>query len=385
MNIKIGAKIKALRKRDDITQERLAEVLGVTSQAISKWESESGYPDIEYMTPIANFFNVTIDYLFDHDTAEKRRKIEEYCEQYDAHYREWKPFQERIDMMRKALAEFPGEEKLLVRLATALWYKWCDQSMEHGSGEWINGKWVHNFEKCKSFIIWEEAAKIFEELLATSIDDSIRSECRHLLAYIYGGIGEKEKVLALAEKCPDCKYETLVWALNDRYDDAEMYQQRLAIGAISSLRKHFIAVAEKTKDLDIKIEALNKVIDLYKFYFSDGNCGFYHVFIDGLYSMCAEALVRQNKFDEAFEALENTYYHVKQFDIYLDKIRKEGKFQYTSPFLNLSPDYANEIHAVKQLPEFLNRQLKDEYDIFYKNLRDDPRYIALINKIEAEI
>jgi CheY-like chemotaxis protein len=66
MNIKIGAKIKELRKRDNVTQEQLAECLGVTSQAISKWESENGYPDIEYISPIADFFNVTTDYLLNH-------------------------------------------------------------------------------------------------------------------------------------------------------------------------------------------------------------------------------------------------------------------------------------------------------------------------------
>ena len=42
MTVKIGKRIKALRKRDDVTQDRLAEVLGVTSQAISKWENETG-------------------------------------------------------------------------------------------------------------------------------------------------------------------------------------------------------------------------------------------------------------------------------------------------------------------------------------------------------
>ena len=78
MNVKIGARIRELRRRDDVTQERLAETLGVTSQAISKWEGENGYPDIEYIAPIADFFNVTIDYLFDHDTQESRKKIEEY-------------------------------------------------------------------------------------------------------------------------------------------------------------------------------------------------------------------------------------------------------------------------------------------------------------------
>ena len=55
MNIKIGTRIKTLRKRDGVTQEKLADALGVTPQAVSKWESETGYPDLEYLTPIANF------------------------------------------------------------------------------------------------------------------------------------------------------------------------------------------------------------------------------------------------------------------------------------------------------------------------------------------
>ena len=69
MKIKIGEKIRELRKHKDITQEQLAEFLSVTNQAISKWESENGYPDIEYIVPIADYFKVTIDYLFEHSTA----------------------------------------------------------------------------------------------------------------------------------------------------------------------------------------------------------------------------------------------------------------------------------------------------------------------------
>ena len=74
MNIKIGAKIKELRKRDNLTQEQLADALGVTNQAVSRWESETGYPDIEYLKPIADYFKVTIDYLFDNVTEEKCNK-----------------------------------------------------------------------------------------------------------------------------------------------------------------------------------------------------------------------------------------------------------------------------------------------------------------------
>ena len=65
MKIKIGARIKELRKQQNATQEQLAEALGITNQAISKWESESGYPDIEYIIPIANFFKVSANYLLD--------------------------------------------------------------------------------------------------------------------------------------------------------------------------------------------------------------------------------------------------------------------------------------------------------------------------------
>ncbi|MDR3551546.1 MAG: helix-turn-helix domain-containing protein [Clostridia bacterium] len=76
MNIKIGARIKELRKLQNATQEQLAEALGVTNQAISRWESETGYPDIEYIIPIANFLKVTANYLLDDGSNESLLKME---------------------------------------------------------------------------------------------------------------------------------------------------------------------------------------------------------------------------------------------------------------------------------------------------------------------
>ena len=56
MNIKIGAIIKKLRAENNITQETLANAIGVTPQAISRWESEGGYPDIELLPALAEVF-----------------------------------------------------------------------------------------------------------------------------------------------------------------------------------------------------------------------------------------------------------------------------------------------------------------------------------------
>ena len=60
----IGDKISELRKQKGITQERLAEIIGVSSQSVSKWENGVTMPDIMLLPIIADTFEVTIDYLF---------------------------------------------------------------------------------------------------------------------------------------------------------------------------------------------------------------------------------------------------------------------------------------------------------------------------------
>ena len=65
----IGSKIAQLRKTKGITQEELAQLLSVTNQAVSKWESDQCCPDIQLLPKLADTFGVTIDALFDRETA----------------------------------------------------------------------------------------------------------------------------------------------------------------------------------------------------------------------------------------------------------------------------------------------------------------------------
>lgn len=60
----IGAIIAKLRKEHNMTQEALANALGVTNQAVSKWESDQSCPDIGLLPTIADLFGVSIDHLF---------------------------------------------------------------------------------------------------------------------------------------------------------------------------------------------------------------------------------------------------------------------------------------------------------------------------------
>ena len=62
--MEIGNQIKALRLRRGVTQEALAQHLGVTAQAVSKWERGVATPDIGMLPDISAYFGVTIDELF---------------------------------------------------------------------------------------------------------------------------------------------------------------------------------------------------------------------------------------------------------------------------------------------------------------------------------
>lgn len=59
----IGQIIRELRRELDCTQNKLADVLGVTQDSISLWENDKRIPDTQYIVEMAKFFDVTTDYL----------------------------------------------------------------------------------------------------------------------------------------------------------------------------------------------------------------------------------------------------------------------------------------------------------------------------------
>lgn len=76
MKLHIAENLRRLRKNADMTQEQLAADLGVSPQSVSKWECGDGYPDIELLPSIANYFHVTIDELMGNDEISKQEDID---------------------------------------------------------------------------------------------------------------------------------------------------------------------------------------------------------------------------------------------------------------------------------------------------------------------
>lgn len=68
----LSEKLQTLRKAAGLSQEALAEQLNVTRQAVSKWETGEGKPDIDNLLPLARLLHTTVDYLLDDGAAEPR-------------------------------------------------------------------------------------------------------------------------------------------------------------------------------------------------------------------------------------------------------------------------------------------------------------------------
>lgn len=83
MRITLAENLRKMRRDRNLTQEELAGYLGISFQAVSKWERDEGYPDISLLPVIANFFGITVDTLIGNDITTQEERIKAYCEEYE--------------------------------------------------------------------------------------------------------------------------------------------------------------------------------------------------------------------------------------------------------------------------------------------------------------
>lgn len=118
MNIRLGEKIRTLRKGKNISQEVLANYLGVTFQAVSKWEKGETLPDVTMIPAIASFFEVSTDELFDFNRLETEQKVLKQCGEI-ALWRNDRP-QEAEVAYRELLRQYPGNDIIMANLLYVL-------------------------------------------------------------------------------------------------------------------------------------------------------------------------------------------------------------------------------------------------------------------------
>lgn len=153
MTIYFGENLKKLRKEKELTQETLAEFLGVSFQAVSKWERGETYPDITLLPVIARFFDTSIDDLLGVNKSREEEQINKYLKLYDE--MKLKDLTLTYEKFQNAVKDFPNDFRILIRYMELLY-----EVKGFGQGEYRD--------------ISKEIASIYEKIQNHCTDDNIR-------------------------------------------------------------------------------------------------------------------------------------------------------------------------------------------------------------------
>ena len=390
MQIKIGAKIKELRKRDKLTQEEIAQRLGVTSQAVSRWEADAGYPDMEMIPSIAGLFGISIDALFGYDNVERKNRIDKIISEFQNMEKQETPLSEQVVFLRNAAAEFPGEDRILYMLAGAIS---AQGSQEYGFKAADGGEYVvSNTEYNKSNPFIQESINIYTNLISNSKNNLIVNQSKYALVFLYKFLGMTDKTIEIAETFSEInssKEILLYHGANGK--DACKYAQDALMKLLFELKNAILAVMSSRRpqnpsDIEKEIEKINGIIKLYELIYDDGNMGLDHGSVSTVYDYLASSYCRayeQNRnesryLDLAFGSLDKELEHAMAFD---KLIETASEHKYTAFLVNLMAIDINTLHfsGAPITKHMIN--LGNRFSRIKKVLERDERWQAFIDKV----
>ena len=393
MQLDLGQKIRELRRRDGRTQEALAEAIGVTSQAVSRWEANGGYPDMEMIPSIANYFGISIDELFGYNN-ERSKKIDELAAKIDQmnfqNNGEDINIDECISFARNALIEFPGNEKIMLCLASVLYNAGYVRYGEHHLSD-DEGYDVLDVETHRTYSEWKEAISLYEKLLKTMENGEPRHRVIRELTQLYLNTGEHTRALEIIESAPNIygAREFLKAKAVDGKKRAEAYGEALlkVVRACSELMVSGVLANEKNISAAEKVQSLRGAIEIFDTICTDGNYGLHHSYIARVYTLLSLYLWLDDKKDEAFMALDSALLH---FNLWNESHTKE-KGYYTAPLIRLVQHelWKNDSDVDMPIKTSLMSLAEDwpwwcvpEYSIVKPEIQADPRWNEWVSKLK---
>ncbi len=124
MVINIGDNLKRLRLQKGLTQEQLAEVFGVSAQAVSRWENNTSYPDITLLPGLAIFYNTSVDAIVGMDEIRKEETLSKIHGEINELVTNGQS-KEAVALIRDSLKIYPNDSGLLMSLGETLAHQ-CD-------------------------------------------------------------------------------------------------------------------------------------------------------------------------------------------------------------------------------------------------------------------
>ena len=348
MKVLLSKQLKKLRTEKGNTQEELANHLGITTQAVSKWEREEGYPDITLLPAIASYYNVSVDDLLGVGQIEKEKKINAYKEKDSELFRDGK-CAERVALWREAQKEFPNDLSVIHRLMYAL----------------------SAFDRDANA---DEIIACGERILNESTDQALRGGAIQCLCFTYYYTKkDAESAKKYANMAGNVSKNDMLTHILDG-EEAVRHCQKNVMQLFDKVELNVCIMCQKgnyaPKD---QIKALEFCIKCFDLLYPDGNCGFYHCRYSEIYKEMAASYLELNDAAKMFDCLEKAAEHAIKYDT-----QKDG--MYTSFIVN-KVDYST-LYAYKNYTEndsgLLLKSLKGER---FKQFETDPCMVKLIEKL----
>ena len=183
----LSENMRTLRMSKKLTQEQLAEAFGVSPQAVSRWENGTALPDISLLPVIANFYEVTSDFLLGIDVNAKQARIEEVIKR-DSDLRKHGKTEESVTFLREKSKEYPNEPEILHRLACSLYSRY------HQSGK--------PFSEDEKSQAAKEAISLCNRAVKYSDDLPFICQCKQTMILNYSVLKEYEMARDIALSLP---------------------------------------------------------------------------------------------------------------------------------------------------------------------------------------
>lgn len=360
--LKLGENIKKFRLQRELTQEQLADILGVSAQAVSRWENATTYPDITLLPTIASYFDISIDEIIGFDAARKEERIKAILKENRILHNNGET-KRSIELLRQGLTDFPNESRLLYCLAQSLY-----------SLHFQSGKIFPEADKKNAAL---EAVELLKKALRY-IDDNFDEGggCRQLLVLNYLKLGEYEKAKEAAIKAPflpGCREMLLPLTLQGK-EAAEEYQKNIlhfTIGLycnISDLRNRGDYSDEQKIEISLMAENLLLLI-------GGENSGFNQLFSNALQTLKIYIQIKDK--EKTIEYLEKALQYADNYE------KRPDKTKYAVAWLCFCEN--NSEYRMKHsqstlyddLLEFISQQ---ELHVWFK---DDKRFENIISRCKA--
>ena len=359
-----GQIIKKLRRNADMTQEQLAEMLSISPQAVSRWETDTAMPDISFLRPLSNIFGVTADELLEIDVSHIKDAVNDFKNKITVLYKEHQ-YEEMLEVARLGCKEIPNNLELIGQLAFAL-----------TSG--------NNAEKAENI---DEAISLYKLILEKSVDNTLRFRATAALCRLYAEKkNNKEEALFFAKQLPKGFIQTSSYLMMryDLIDDAEKNETyRLWIEEYcSALTDTIYLLADPNyknpkNDLTViqRIELLENLLSIFKIVYGKKllsvNREFYEInrVIGALYLL-------ENNYEKALDSFEKAVEYAIAFDSY-----KDGDLYSSLIMYGIETDEHNlwDNSAVQDMLERLTKHSK--YDV----LKGNERYKTIVLNLEKAL